>query len=94
MTDSTVKALDLAAELVRAPPHQLVLRADQMLQIIGMLQLALRHPDFEDDDCEHQMTVKFVREFIETVRDDGFKGFPAVQRLIDEGDDSEITLPC
>lgn len=69
----------LAEELSRTPDYHLQLSGAQLLQIMSLLQLALRHPSLEDD--ADAVTV-FVRGFIASVRE-GFAGFPVVQMVLD-----------
>lgn len=80
----------LAEELSRAPDFSLSLSAAQLVQLVSMLQLAMRHPQLEDDA---DSVTQFVRGFIASVRA-GFEGFHVVQMVIDKNGGGMDTRPC
>lgn len=80
----------LAEELSRTHDFEMTLSGAQLLQLVSMLQIALRHPSLQD---EAECTTLFVRAFIASVRE-GFGGFPIVQMVIDKNGAGEaVTMP-
>lgn len=79
MSERRIQAL--AAEVSAAPDRRLDLTAAQLLQLISVLQVGLRHPTIREDGAA---TVEFCERFIAVVRD-GFDGFPTIQMAIDGG---------
>lgn len=80
----TMQSLEesVGRELERCPPFTLELSAAQLMELVSLLQLALRHPAMVRH--EHQGTTLFARGFVQSVRE-GFAEFPLLQMVIDRG---------
>jgi hypothetical protein len=70
----------LEAELGRMPSVTLCVSAAELLQMVTLLQLAIRHPGIEASQGS-ALAAQFARRFIASIRD-GLSEFPAVQQVI------------
>lgn len=79
--DERAEIVDMARELgLIAEPMHFDLLPITAFQIVAGLQLAMRHPGFDGPSRET------AERFVATVRA-CFAGSPAIQRVIDRGDD-------
>lgn len=89
----------LAEELERMPMCTLKISGADVLQIITMLQLALRHPNFREENAglaplEALNAAEFVRHFIATIRAN-MAEYPTVQLVIDYNfRELDMPRPC
>lgn len=83
MTDDDRELVELVADELRAQPAmEVVWRPESVLQFVGLIQLALRHPHIKTDSKNRETADRFlqaVREY--------FAGCPMTLELIRRGDD-------
>jgi len=75
-------ATHMAEEILNHPPMELLLKPETVMTMIGVLQLATRHPNLPPN------TRRFVEEFIDHARA-YFAECPFVLQVIRMGDDPE-----
>ena len=80
MDEAEIVAAMVAEIQQHEHPMTLVLRPQSVIQLVGLLQLALRHPGVSDDNR------RMARMLIEHARG-YFTGCPAILDVIRRGDD-------
>ena len=71
----------IALELVAHPPMEVVYRPQTVLELAGLLQLALRHPRLADASCRDT-----AEKLLHAIRD-YFDDCPVTLELLRRGDD-------